>query len=94
MIKHARLDMKPVSPTPDRAGLADGVFVEKTSERMVRVELPPQSNNVINVTAEPGVYGVGADVIVRLGRDGKPVGVIPPQSLPDGVEPLGGGGTG
>lgn len=94
MIKHARLDMKPVSPTPDRAGLADGVFVEKTSERMVRVELPPQSNNVINVTAEPGVYGVGADVIVRLGRDGKPVGVIPPQSLPDGVEPLGVGVTG
>lgn len=94
MIKHARLDMKPVSPAPDRAGLADGVFVEKTSERMVRVELPPQSNNVINVTAEPGVYGVGADVIVRLGRDGKPVGVIPPQSLPDGVEPLGVGVTG
>lgn len=94
MIKHARLDMKPVSPTPDRAGLADGVFIEKTSERMVRVELPPQSNNVINVTAEPGVYGVGADVIVRLGRDGKPVGVIPPQALPDGVEPLGVGVTG
>lgn len=94
MIKHARLDMKPVSPTPDRAGLADGVFVEKTSERMVRVELPPQSNNVINVTAEPGVYGVGADVIVRLGRDGKPVGVIPPQALPEGVEPLGVGVTG
>ncbi|MDU4287421.1 MAG: hypothetical protein E7I43_07055 [Actinomyces sp.] len=94
MIKHARLDMKPASPTPDRAGLADGVFIEKTSERMVRVELPPQSNNVINVTAEPGVYGVGADVIVRLGRDGKPVGVIPPQALPDGVEPLGVGVTG
>lgn len=94
MIKHARLDMKPASPTPDRAGLADGVFIEKTSERMVRVELPPQSNNVINVTAEPGVYGVGADVIVRLGRDGKPVGVIPPQALPEGVEPLGVGVTG
>ncbi|MDI9589053.1 MAG: hypothetical protein QM234_08910 [Acidobacteriota bacterium] len=94
MIKHARLDMKPASPTPDRSGLADGVFVEKTSERVVRVELPPQSNNVINVTAEPGVYGVGAGVVVRLGRDGKPVGVIPPQSLPDGVEPLGVGVTG
>ena len=94
MIKHARLDMKPASPTPDRAGLADGVFIEKTSERMVRVELPPQSNNVINVTAEPGVYGVGADVIVRLGRDGKPVGVIPPQALPEGVEPIGVGVTG
>lgn len=68
-----------------------GRVVEQYAPGFLQVDV---EGSLIDVAAAPGVYGVGAVVTVERGLDGRPTRVIPPQALPDGVEPLGVGVTG
>ncbi|WP_297572202.1 hypothetical protein, partial [uncultured Actinomyces sp.] len=68
-----------------------GRVVEQYAPGFLQVDV---EGSLIDVAAAPGVYGVGAIVTVERGLDGRPTRVVPPQSLPDGVEPLGVGVTG
>lgn len=68
-----------------------GRVVEQYAPGFLQVDV---EGSLIDVAAAPGVYGVGAVVTVERGLDGRPTRVVPPQSLPDGVEPLGVGVTG
>ncbi|MDK8350377.1 hypothetical protein QP786_00150 [Gleimia europaea] len=68
-----------------------GRVVEQYAPGFLQVDI---EGSLIDVAAAPGVYGVGAMVTVERGLDGRPTRVVPPQSLPEGVEPLGVGVTG
>lgn len=68
-----------------------GRVIEQYAPGFLQVDV---EGSLIDVAAVPGVYGVGAMVTVERGLDGRPTRVVPPQSLPDGVEPLGVGVTG
>ncbi|MDU7239795.1 hypothetical protein [Actinomyces sp.] len=68
-----------------------GRVVEQYAPGFLQVDV---EGSLIDVAAAPGVYGVGAVVTVERGLDGRPTRVVPPQSLPEGVEPLGVGVTG
>lgn len=68
-----------------------GRVVEQYAPGFLQVDV---EGSLIDVAAAPGVYGVGAVVTVERGLDGRPTRVVPPQSLPEGVEPIGVGVTG
>lgn len=68
-----------------------GRVIEQYAPGFLQVDV---EGSLIDVAAAPGVYGVGAMVTVERGLDGRPIRVVPPQSLPEGVEPLGVGVTG
>ncbi len=68
-----------------------GRVVEQYAPGFLQVDV---EGSLIDVAAAPGVYGVGAIVTVERGLDGRPTRVVPPQALPEGVEPLGVGVTG
>lgn len=68
-----------------------GRVVEQYAPGFLQVDI---EGSLIDVAAAPGVYGVGAIVTVERGLDGRPTRVVPPQALPEGVEPIGVGVTG
>lgn len=68
-----------------------GRVVEQYAPGFLQVDV---EGSLIDVAAAPGVYGVGAMVTVERGLDGRPTRVVPPQALPEGVEPIGVGVTG
>ncbi|WIK62564.1 hypothetical protein [Gleimia europaea] len=68
-----------------------GRVIEQYAPGFLQVDV---EGSLIDVAAAPGVYGVGAVVTVERGLDGRPTRVVPPQSLPEGVEPIGVGVTG